>query len=172
MFADSYASPWPITTEPAYQFVPGSGPFAILSEVGDLCGNQSAAVEDGFTVTRVYSNSRATGKQWPCIPATSVPYFSVAPQTNAPIKATAGEALSVNVTCFGDPGPAINISAYSQLGDFYSPVSLKNPLVNIADERTLKIGIPSSAAGKSTWIFVDATRVGEHSVWPLLVQAE
>jgi hypothetical protein len=158
-------------SQPGYQF-PATNPFYVVGEVGDLCEFQTATVEDGFTVTRVYSNSRATGKEWPCIPASPVPYFGVATATNAPIQATAGEDLSIDLKGFGDAGSDFKIAAYPFFGDFTPDMSFDKSTINVGDYARLTVSIPKNTKGKTTRLVVAASRDGENAIWPLYVQVK
>src|SRR5262249_11272121 len=71
--------------------------FAFGGEIGDACTEQALAV-DGYTVTRVWSNTAATAGLDPGVPS-SEPFFGVYPADDHPIVA-AGKTTTITLAGF------------------------------------------------------------------------
>jgi hypothetical protein len=166
---DSTATAWAIS-DANNPWAGGGG------EVADLCEGQNVS-ENGFSVTRVWSNAAAAqNKADPCIPAPTAPFFDTAIATSKAEPVAPGKSITLNVVGFSSaPMPAwgIQVVTVPALSAFDPKPSLSASVMENGGTATLTMQVPANAASQTfATVLLYSTSDGvDPKFWPAVVYA-
>jgi hypothetical protein len=163
---DSY----PLVTT-AYQ-MPQTSSWYVTGEVGDLCEFMSPVVEDGHTLTRVWSNSAAAKSQSPCIPQPIDPFYDVSVSPDVVHSVAAGNQITLQVTGWStQPVPDWTLEAYPAPYTFTPTAKLSGSTMNNGVAATLTVGVPAGTpSGSQGWVLLYSARGNQYTaLWPVAI---
>ncbi len=152
---EAATDPYPIS-EGTWQLVP-TNPWAVALqgvEVGDLCFPLSE-LDQGFTLSRIWSNSAAAAGDDPCLPDQTSPYHTVYASPSMPTVQAGGQS---EVTLVGwskgalSPWPiAVGVGPGLSTGASFTPTaSLSTPTIGVGQTAALTIQAPQDAPRGAT----------------------
>ncbi len=146
-FSEAATDPHPLTGGLAYMIISDSPWTVAGGEVGDMCSEVGGVTEQGYSLTRVWSNSAAAKGDQPCVPNPdpTMPFFDAGLEHDT-LTANAGETVTTKVDCYSF-GPLPN--AMTLQAQPYSPQSLTitfdKPTCNNGDVVTMSVAVDASA---------------------------
>jgi hypothetical protein len=152
-FTEAATDPHPLTN-PAYVFLNDNAWTIAGGEDGDLCSMVSSVTENGYSLTRVWSNKNAKAGDQPCIPAPqnaqNLPYFNAGIVKDT-TTAHAGDKLQLEVDCYSF-GPLPNEFALKPQANSKSILkfTMSQPKCKNGDKVTMTIDVsPNAKKGTS-----------------------
>ncbi len=175
--AEGLTDPFP-SSNPSWGLTDPKSPWSYDNvELGDLCVLQAIA-ENGYTLSRIWSNSAAAAGTDPCVPrpANALPYFNASITPSAVATAAAATTLTYQLTGWSlgpvpDWGLSMLVSPYST---FVPATELDVDTLNNGRTATLTVIVPPGTPSGS----VAAGRVlsqissNETAYWPVAVQTK
>jgi hypothetical protein len=151
---EAATDPYPL--DPAYTWTFGDRVpqvYAEISELADLCEQQAPVIENGLTLTRVWSNAAAmAGTGDPCVPVpqpAGVYYGTSVNVADAVPDVRPNDHATIHLTAFSE-GPAapwqVELVTYPGYNKFTPRFSLSPSTVQNGETITVTVSVPADAA--------------------------
>jgi hypothetical protein len=146
-FAEAATDPHPLQGGLAYMIL-SDNPWTVAGgEVGDMCSQVGGVTEQGYSLTRVWSNSAALKGDQPCVPNPdpSMPFFDAGLEHDT-LSASPGQTVTTKVDCYSF-GPLPN--AMTLQAQPYSPqtitITFDKPTCVNGDVVTMSVAVGPNA---------------------------
>jgi hypothetical protein len=152
-FAEAATDPHPLTGGLAYMITSDSPWTVAGGEVGDMCSEVGGVTEQGYSMTRVWSNSAAAKGDQPCVPNPdpTMPFFDAGLEQDT-LSALPGKTVTTKVDCYSfGPLP----SAMQLVAQPYSPqtltITFDKPTCQNGDVVTMSVAVASTATAQTDY---------------------